>query len=528
MMRILIADSIAQKGIELLQAEGWEVEVRASIGPDDLRGLANRFDAIIVRGRSRIDASVLAAADSLRVIGRAGAGVDNIDVESATRQGVLVMNTPGGNSVSVAEHTIGLAICLARHIAMADRQMKQGHWEKKKLLGHEVRGKVLGVVGLGKVGQEVAKRAKYLGMKVVAHDPFISDRVALDLDIELNPLDELLRQADVVTLHAALNRKTRQLINRDSLATMKRGAMLINCARGELVDEEALLEALDAGCLSGAALDVFEEEPSQNARLLAHPLVVATPHIAASTVEAQEQVGVEIAFQVRDFLKRGEIRNAVNFPSIPPEEFQRMSIFLALGEKLGNFAAQISNLRIQEVGIRYYGELCTLNAHPISNAILSGIFKPLMGDDVNWVNARGVAAERGIIVIETRSSRERTYSNLVSIQLRDAEGNMEWVEGSVLHQNNLRLVSVAGVDLEVPLSRYMLLIRNEDVPGVIGKIGTVLGNGQVNIASFALGRRNGEREAVGILTVDSPVPGVVLQEIESASYVKQVRFITLQ
>ncbi|MBI4470092.1 MAG: phosphoglycerate dehydrogenase, partial [Acidobacteria bacterium] len=361
-MRILVADAIAQAGVDLLLGEGWEVVVQTSISARELRETAGRYDAIIVRSRSQIDARVLEAATVLRAVGRAGAGVDNIDVETATRRGVLVMNTPGGNSVSVAEFAIGLMLCAERHITLADRQMKEGRWEKKSLVGHELRGKTLGVVGLGKVGQEVAKRAKYCGMTVLAHDPFISERVAQDLNIALTSFDDLLRQSDIISLHAALNNKTNQLINRQSLELLKPTAVLVNCARGELIDEAALIDALDTGRLRGAALDVFQEEPSTHQALLSHPRVVATPHIAASTVEAQEQVGVEIAIQIRDYLKSGEIRNAVNFPSIPPEEFHRMSINLDLGERLGRFVAQIADLRSQEIGLRYYGESCALNA----------------------------------------------------------------------------------------------------------------------------------------------------------------------
>jgi D-3-phosphoglycerate dehydrogenase len=405
--------------------------------------------------------------------------------------------------------------------------MKQGRWEKGRFVGSELRGKTLGVIGLGKVGQEVARRAHYLGLRVIAYDPFIPDRVAQDLDVKLASLDELYQVADIISLHASLNPTTRHLIHRESLARMKEGVILINCSRGELVDEEALLEALEKGQVSGAGLDVFQGEPAPNSRLVQHPQVVATPHIAASTREAQEQVGVDIAEQVRDFLLTGQIKNAVNFPAIPPEEAHRLGIFVELGEKLGWFISQVSHVRINEVGIRYYGELGLLNTYPVTNAVLRGVFKPMLGDEVNLINARRIAEQRQVVVIETRSSRERNFSNLVSVQLRDGQGGVDWVEGVVLQEDHLRLVSIDGLDLEVPFSNYMLVFRNQDVPGVIGRIGTILGDAKVNIASFALGRRPDRAEAIGVLTVDSPVSDEVLASMSRSAVITEVRLVTL-
>lgn len=527
-MKILVTDSIPTQAIELLTSQGWEVDVKLGLSESNLIALIANYDGLIIRSGTRVTARVLAAAERLKVIGRAGAGVDNVDVEAATKKGILVMNTPGGNSVSVAEHTLGLMLALARHLVQADQSMKQGCWDKKRFIGRELRGKTLGVIGLGKVGQEVAKRATYLGMRVIAHDPFIPERLAQDVDVKLVSLNELYSSADVISLHASLNQTTRQLINRESLRQMKDGVILINSARGELIDEDALLEALDAGKVAGAGLDVFCQEPSPNPQLVRHPHVIATPHIAASTQEAQEQVGVDIAEQIISYLQNGQIRNAVNFPAIPPEEYHRMGIFLELGEKLGRFIAQVAHVQLHEIGIRYYGELGSRNTYPVSNAVLSGVLKPVLGDDVNLINARRLAEERHITVIETRSSRQRSFSNLISVQLRDGRGGVDWVEGTVLHQDSMRLVSVDGLDLEVPLSRYMLLIRNQDVPGVIGRLGTVLGNARVNIASFALGRRPELAEAIGVLTVDSPISADVLQEIRRSAGIKEARFVTLE
>lgn len=525
-MNILITDPIAPQGVEVLNIAGSRVDLRPGLSAPDLKAIVGQYHALIIRSQTQVTAEVIEAAGQLKVIGRAGAGVDNVDVEAATKRGILVMNTPGGNSISVAEHTLGLILALARYIPQADQAMKQGRWEKKKFVGREVRGKTLGLIGFGKVGQEVARRARYLGMQVITHDPFISERAAQDVDVKLVSVNELYAAADVISLHASLNQATRDMINRDAVNQMKNGVLLINCARGELVDEAALLEALESGKVAGAGLDVFREEPSKNQSLIGHPGVVVTPHLAASTVEAQEQVGVDIAEQVRDYLQSGQIRGAVNFPAIAPEEFHRLGVFLELGEKLGSFVSQIAHARVNEIGIRYYGELAQLNTYPVSNATLSGVFKLMLGD-VNLINARSIAEERNIVVLETRSSRQRSFSNLISVQLRDGRGAIDWVEGTVLHQDNLRLVSIDGLDIEAPFSKYMLLFRSQDVPGVFGRIGTILGNAQVNIASFAAGRRPDRLEAVGVLTVDSPVPEAVIAEIRNSAGITEVRLVTI-
>ncbi len=526
-MRILVAETIASAGIEALREAGWDVDVRAALSPSDLVEIIGDYDALIVRSQTRVTARAIHAAKRLKVIGRAGAGVDNIDLEAATARGILVMNTPGSNSVSVAEHTLGLILSLMRHLVEANASVKRGEWERKLFLGREVRGKTLGLIGLGKVGQEVAKRAKAFGMIVIAHDPFISEKIAQDLDVRLVSWEDLLATSDIISLHAALTRATRGMINREAIARMKPGVILINTARGELVDEEALLEGLESGRIARAGLDVFAEEPPRHRRLVEHPRVLATPHVGASTVEAQEQVGLEIALQVRDYLQSGVIRNAVNFPALAPEDMPRLSPFLTLGEKLGAFIAQIARVRTSEIGIRYYGELNHVNVYPITNAVLCGILRQMLDEEVNLINARAKAEERNIEVIETRSGRARSYAHLISVQLRDGQGNVDWVEGTALHQENLRLVSIDGVSLDIPLSPYMLLVRNADVPGVIGRIGTILGEAGVNIGNFALARDPTRSQAIGILTLDSPIPEDVVAEIRRIPAVSDARIILL-
>lgn len=526
-MKVLIADRIAQQGIDVLLKAGLVVDVKPGLTESELIGCIPGYDGLIIRSATRVTEAVLCAADRLKVVGRAGAGVDNIDVGAATQRGILVMNTPGGNSVSVAEHTLGLMLALVRQLIEANQSMKGGRWEKGRFTGRELKGKVLGLIGLGKVGQEVARRAGPLGMKVIAYDPFISERVAQDLDVHLVMLDELFQCSDIISLHATLNEQTRAIINRRSLRQMKDGVLIINCSRGELVDEQALLEGIKAGKVGGAGLDVFVGEPSPMRELVEHPHVIATPHIAASTQEAQEQVGIDIAEQVRDYLQAGQIKNAVNFPAIQPEEAQKLRVFCELGKKLGQFIAQMSDRRVHEIGIRYYGKVNELNTYPISNAILSGVLEPALGEEVNIINARRVAEERRLIVTETKSGRARSLSNVISVQLRDEQGGVDWVEGAVFKQNHLRLVTIDGIDLEVPLSRFMLLMHNRDVPGVIGRIGTILGAANVNIANFALGRRADAPLAIGVLTVDSEIDESVLSQIQQSSGITKVRFINL-
>src|SRR5262245_31895596 len=500
-MKILICDKLSQQGIDLLKKEpGWQVDVKTTLTPAQLVDIVGDYHGLIVRSNTKIKAEVIRAAATLKVIGRAGTGVDNVDLETATKKGIVVMNTPGGNSISVAEHTIALLLSLARYLPQASSSTKHGKWEKKQFTGFELKDKTLGVVGLGRIGIEVVRRAKAFQMDVVIYDPFVSDRLAKDLNIKMVSLDDLLASSDIITLHVPLVESTRNLVNAQSIAKMKDGIYLINTARGELIQENDLATALDSGKIAGAALDVLSSEPpTTDHHLLKHPHVIATPHIAASTLEAQETVGVEIADQVRGFLRAGIIRNAVNFPSVSFEEYQKLGPFLRLGENLGAFLSQISQGRMNEIGIRYYGETVELNTNLIANAIIVGILKPILCEGVNVINARKILDERGILLIESRSNRVRSYSNLICVRLK-TDRREEWIEGTILSQDNLRLVSVDGIDIEAPLHGIVLFIRNNDTPGVIGQIGTLLGSNDVNIANFALGRGL-NREAVGVVNV---------------------------
>ena len=421
-MKILITDPISEEGVDYLkQQPDFEVVCRFDLSLEALLSEIRDAEGLIIRSKTQVTQAVIEKASQLRVIGRAGAGVDNIDLKAATRKGVVVMNTPGGNSISVAEHAFALLLALARRIPFADPSLRSGEWNKKAFIGQELQNKTLGLVGLGKIGSLMAQRAPAFQLKVLAYDPFVSEDYTRDLGVELRSLKEVLSQADFVSLHAPLNEKTKGIICKDTLQLMKKGALLINAARGELVVEEDLADALEKGHLGGAALDVFENEPNVHPRLLASDHTVLTPHIAASTVEAQSKVGYDIAQQVAAYLQSEVIVNAVNFPSMTPKELEQIQPYLGLADKLGSFISQVSSIRLSEIGIRYYGDFANLNYKPISNYILKAILKPILSQEINQVNARNYAEERGISVIETVSSRQRSYSNLISIQLRSPE-----------------------------------------------------------------------------------------------------------
>lgn len=501
-MHVVIADSLSSSAIDILRSvPGWTVDARPQRSASELaRDLADA-DALIVRSATQVDAALIAAAPRLRVIARAGTGVDNVHVPSATDRGIVVMNAPGANSVSVAEHAWALMLALARSVSAADAAMKRGVWDKKRLTGAELRGKTLGVVGLGRIGQEVTNRARAFGMLVLAHDPFISEQVAATMGAELVTLDDLCARSDYITLHIPATAETRQLFDATRFAACKQGVRIINTARGELIDEAALAAAITRGHVGGAGLDVFVQEPPPDQTLVGLPQVVATPHIAASTVEAQELVGLETAMAVRDFLRDGAIRNAVNFPALPAEEQTRLRPWMKLADRLGTLLVQSATGRTHGVGIRYYGAAVNAGSDLLASSVVSGVLRPILSGAVTVINARAVAAQRGIEIIESRSSRPRDFANLLSVKLLTSDGE-RWVEGTVLEHGSVRLTSIDGVEIEAPLEGTLILIKNQDLPGVIGEVGTILGRSGVNIANFALGRSDGG--AVGMVNIDPP------------------------
>ncbi len=518
-MLIVVADDLPKTALDLLRAEGWTVDARSGRTPEQLKGDLPDADALVVRSATKVTADIIAAAPKLRAIARAGTGVDNVNVEAASGRGIVVMNAPGANSISVAELAMAQLLSLARKLPAADASMKLGKWDKKSFLGEEVRGKVLGLAGLGRIGQEVARRAQAFEMTVIAHDPFISAQVCSDLGVELVTFDELCARADFLSLHMPATPQTRHIFNAARFAACKKGLKLINTARGELIDEVALVEAINSGQIGGAALDVYTAEPTTDHTLQRLPQVVASPHIAASTREGQELVGVETASALRDYLKTGVIRNAVNFPSVAPEEFQRLQPFIKLGKQLGCLVGQMGEARIESLGVRYYGDLAS-GQHPlIVNAVLVGLFQAILSDTVTEVNARAVATARGIDLIESSSTRSREYRSLLSVKLMTSAGE-RWVEGTVA-ANNARLILLNGVPIEAPLNGTLLLLANHDQPGVIGEVGTILGKHGINIANFALGR-NGTG-AVGVVNVDEPGEQIGDDVLKAIRAVKPVK-----
>jgi D-3-phosphoglycerate dehydrogenase len=524
-MHIVVADQLPASAVALLsKVPGWTVDARAGRGPEALASDLARADALVVRSATKVHAKLLEAAPQLRVIARAGTGVDNVDLAAATARGILVINAPGANSVSVAEHAMALMLSLARAVPAADAAMKRGVWDKKSLLGAELRGKTLGLVGLGRIGQEVAARARAFGMEIVAHDPFISDRVAEGLGIELLSLDALCSRADYISLHVPATSETRGLLDAERLRSCKRGVRIVNTARGELIDTAALADAIESGHVGGAGIDVFEIEPPPDWRLARLPQVVATPHIAASTSEAQEQVGIETIAGVRDFLLDGTVRNAVNFPAISADEMTQLRPYLALADRMGALVAQLADGRTRALGVRHYGPLVSAHGELIVSSAVAGMLRPMLSSAVTFVNARDVASQRGIEIIESRSSRPRNFANLISIKLHTNTGE-RWLEGTVFEPGRPRLTLLDGVDLEAPLEGTLLIVHNEDKPGVIGEVGTILGRHGINIASFTLGRD--AQGATGVVNLDSGAGderlAAAVREIRNADAVRDAR-----
>jgi D-3-phosphoglycerate dehydrogenase len=532
LVKIIVAEKISSAAVAQLQEPGWTV-----LTADQLDGkLAEHLesaDALIVRSAVQADAKLLSHANKLRVIGRAGVGVDNIDLEAATHKGIAVMNTPGANAVAVAEQTIGMMLAMARHLCRADALMHAGKWEKKSLQGTELRGKTLGVVGLGRIGMEVARRARAFGMELIGHDPFVSVSVAKEQGIRLAGLDEVYAAADYITLHVGLTPQTNGMINQASIAKMKKGVRLVNCARGELVNEADLAQALKQGQVAAAAIDVFVEEPPTNSPLLALENVILTPHIGGSTHEAQEAVGVQIARQVKEYLKDGVIQNAVNVPSVSADEYAVMQPYIVLAERMGISGAGFEG-SLEEISIRYGGHIAEWKTELIRNGAIKGILNQALEEKANLVNAATIADERGLRVLESHKAKASTggAGSVLSIFLKTStEEHM--VKGAVLHGDAPRLLHVDGIDVEAPLERNLIYMRNRDVPGVIGKVGTILGEESINIADFSLGRRSGEqttdqpREAIAVVHVDGAVSDVVLTRLRGIPAVQRAKSVRL-
>lgn len=529
-MKIFVADDVSESGLGPLRSAGFVVEKRPGLATPELLQAVTDCEGLIVRSETKVTSELLDSAHNLRVIGRAGVGVDNIDVSAATIRGVVVMNAPDGNTITTAEHTLALLISLARSIPQASSSLKAGRWDRKKFIGVELQGKTLGIVGLGRIGRVVASRARAMGMQIVAYDPFIAPEHARDLEIELAPLDEVYARADFLTVHTPLTPETRNLIDREALAKMKKGAHIINCARGGLIDEEALYDAITNGLIAGAAVDVFNQEPPPaDHKLLKLDQVIATPHLGASTKEAQEGVAFTVAEQMRDFLLTGALRGAVNVPAISVKEFNLVQPYLELAESLGRFQAQLVEKPVGEVRIEYAGDIVDIDAAPVTRAFLAGLLRDVSAR-VNVVNAFLIAEERGIKVTTTYIRSGADMAPAIRTEIRAGESTQS-LAGSIFgyggQRREGRITEIDGFHLEATPQGHMLVTRNHDVPGVIGGIGTILGQGGVNISRFHLGRRERGGEAMAVIEVDAPLNKETLQSLRSLEQVISAQPIEL-
>ncbi|PSJ37610.1 phosphoglycerate dehydrogenase [Allosphingosinicella deserti] len=503
MPKVLISDQMDPKAAEVFRAAGVEVDEITGLSKDELKAIIGQYDGLAIRSATKVTADVLEAATNLKVVGRAGIGVDNVDIPAASARGVVVMNTPFGNSITTAEHAIALMFALARELPAADASTQAGKWEKNRFMGVELTGKTLGLIGAGNIGSIVADRALGLKMKVIAYDPFLTAERAVALGIEKVELDELLARADFITLHTPLTDQTRNILSRDNLAKTKAGVRIINCARGGLIDEAALKEQLESGHVGGAALDVFVEEPAKQNPLFGTPNLVATPHLGASTTEAQVNVAIQVAEQMSEFLTRGGVTNALNMPSLSAEEAPKLKPYMALAEKLGAIVSQLEGEKASAIAIEVEGAAAQLNQKPITGAVLAG-FMGVYSQSVNMVNAPFLAKERGLDVREVRHDREGDYHTLVRVTITTPEGQKS-VAGTLFANAAPRLVEIFGIRVEAELDGDMIYIVNEDAPGFIGRLGTLLGESGINIATFNLGRRTAGGEAVALISVDSAV-----------------------
>jgi len=521
-IKVLIADELSPKALDIFRSRGVEVDVRIGLKKPELLSIIGGYDGLAVRSATKADKELIAAAKNLKVIGRAGIGVDNIDIPSATARGIVVMNTPFGNSITTAEHAIALLFAAARHIAAADVSTQAGKWEKNRFMGVELYAKTLGVIGCGNIGALVAERALALKMKVIAYDPFLSPERAVKIGVEKVELDDLLSRADVVSLHAPLTDKTKNILSAAALAKTKRGVIIVNAARGGLVDEGALREALDSGHVAAAGFDVFVTEPAKESVLFGAPNFVATPHLGASTNEAQENVAMQIAEQMSDYLLAGAVTNAVNMPSISAEEASRLKPFIGLADKLGAFAGQIADDGLEAIEIEYEGDVTHLNTQPLTAIALASLMRPLM-PDVNMVSAPAVLKQKGTPLTESRRETSPIYGSLIRMKVLTG-GRWRTLAG-VVNAGTEKIVEVKGMALEADFHPVMLLINNLDRPGFIGALGTILAVANINIATFHLGRQSAGEDAIAIVGVDQIVPDAIQQKLRALPHVRYVKVL---
>jgi len=519
--RVLISDALSPAAVQIFKDRGLEVEFQPDLGKDkdQLAQMIGGYDGLAIRSATKVTAKLLEKAERLKVIGRAGIGVDNVDIPAATAKGVIVMNTPFGNSITTAEHAIAMMLAVAREIPAADASTQAGKWEKNRFMGVEIAGKTLGIIGCGNIGSIVADRAIGLKMRVIAFDPFLSPERARDLGVEKVDLEEVLKRADFITLHTPMTPQTNNILSEENLARTKKGVRIINCARGGLVDERALAAALDSGQVAGAAFDVFVEEPATHNPLFGRQNVVCTPHLGAATKEAQENVALQVAEQMADYLMRGAISNAVNFPSITAEEAPKLKPFIALADRLGLFAGQLTESGIIKVTITYEGAVADLKTKALTASAIAGLLRPLLAD-VNVVSAPVVAKERGVVIDEVTRAAEGDYESLITLSVR-TERQERSVSGTVFHDGKPRILDIKGIKVDAEFAPSMIYVSNEDKPGFIGRFASLLGGAGINIATFALGRDRPAGSAVALVQVDGDVPQTLLEQVKGIAGVKQ-------
>lgn len=526
-MKILVSDSISKRGVEILEKAGFTVDVKTKLSKADLLREINAYEGLIVRSATKVTAKVIEAAERLKVIGRAGSGLDNVDTQAATRRGVVVMNTPGGNTVTTAEHTMSLILAMTRRIPQATSSMKAGKWEKERFMGVELYNKTLGIIGVGQIGGYVAKLAQGLSLNVIAYDPYLSEEQAQKMGVHLVDLAEIYRRADIISMHTPLTAETRSLINADAIAQMKPGVMIVNCARGGVINETDLVEALKAKRVAAAAFDVFEEEPIRTDHpLLALDTFICTPHIGASTEEAQENVAVGIAEQIVDYFTKGLARGAVNVPSVPPELLPRLQPYITLAEKLGLLQAQVYEGGLERVTVEYNGDVSALTVAPLTIAVLKGLLTPILEDAVNFVNAPMVAKERGIEVKEVKSSDAGDFTSVIRVRV-EAGRKSHHLAGTLYNRKDSRIIEIDNFQVEVVPEGHMMLILNVDRPGVIGTVGQVLGEHGINIAQMQCSRETRGGNALLIIGLDAPLPIGVLETIKRAKNILSVKLVDL-
>jgi D-3-phosphoglycerate dehydrogenase len=525
-MKVLVSDSISPRGVDILKKAGLEVDVKTGLTPAELKAVIGEYHALIVRSATKATAEIIEAAANLKVIGRAGSGLDNVDKVAASKKGIVVMNTPGGNTITTAEHTIAMMFALARRIPQARASMAAGQWEKKKFMGAELYNKVLGIIGLGNIGGEVARRAQGLGMQIIAYDPFLNEEKARQIGIEKVEIPELIKRSDFITIHTPLTHETKYLVRAETIKTMKDGVYIINCARGGIVNEKDLYEALESGKVAGAALDVFEQEPPVNSPLVNHPNVVCTPHLGASTQEAQENVALAVAEQIVDYLVNGTIRNAVNFPSVPADQAAVLKPYIMLADNLGSFASQLLDGELTGITIEYRGEVSGLNTSPVTLSALKGLLTPILLETVNFVNASVIAKERGIEVNEAKSSDAGDYNSMITMRVKSRKREL-LVSGTLFSKKDPRIVKIDDYTVEIVPEGNMLVMYNNDKPGVIGNIGTIMGNNKINIARMHFGRESAGGRAISVVNIDSSISDELLEQIRHLPNILDVKVINL-